>query len=619
MIRAGNDNTSASETSQNPERSAIRKSFRTISNWGMISMRALSFRKKILITYAVLFVVFTSATFPIVTRIVSSIAAKTMEDRANELIARIASAPNNESLVRRLKDQKPLTFFRVGVVSDAGKILYDSHARSLLGPRFSQEHVIDHPEVLEAFATGVGYTEDYSELQDQKFSYFAKAFNFHGKKYVVRIAFPYQYFSDLADNFEIAFLVLIISLLLLFSALTWFIINNLTNPIQQIITAANQYEEGKSITVPAVNLNPSNAQGEFGQLAMTLNSLSNKIQKHIDNLTAERNEKEAILESLVEGVVAVDGEMSVTYANNMALRLLGVERSQLQGQHFSEAQEPQSYALLQCCQDEKELCTGSSTIMHAGTKTYLDIVAAPIGGSQGAILVMQDKSTHYKLLEMRKDFIANASHELKTPITIIRGFAEMLHDNPGLPSSTCEEITTKIVNNCQRMTELITDLLTLSDIENIPSSRLVECDLLQIIERCTDIVQEIYQDAHISLHAIPGEHFRRQIDPSLIELAFINLIENAAKYSLPPAKIDISIRKIDHHIEITVADQGIGIPKEDLEHIFERFYTVNKAHSKKLGGSGLGLSIVQTIIQKHFGQVSVDSTPGKGTTFTIRF
>ncbi|MEI8365600.1 MAG: ATP-binding protein [Parachlamydiaceae bacterium] len=578
-----------------------------------------SFRKKILITYAVLFIVFTSATFPIVTRIVSSIAAKTMEDRADELIAKVASAPNNEALVRRLKEQKPLTFFRVSVVSDAGKILYDSHARNLMGPRFSQEHVIDHPEVIEAFAKGIGYTEDFSELQDQKFSYFAKAFNFHGKKYVVRIAFPYQYFSDLADNFEIAFLVLIISLLLLFSALTWIIINNLTSPIQQIITAANTYDEGVSTTVPAIRLNPASAKGEFGQLAMTLNSLSNKIQKHIDNLTAERNEKEAILESLVEGVVAVDGEMRVTYANSMAIHLLNLELKGLCGHHFSEAQEPQSYALLQSCQNEKKLCTGSSMIMHGNTKIYLDIVAAPIGGGLGAILVMQDKSSHYRLLEMRKDFIANASHELKTPITIIRGFAEMLHDNPELPLSITEEITAKIVKNCHRMTGLITDLLTLSDIENIPLSRLTECNLFDIIQLCCDTVQNIYPDAKITLNVPTEEEFVLQMDPSLMELAFINLIQNAAKYSLPPAIIDLSLRKVDGQIEITVADQGIGIPKEDLEHIFERFYTVNKAHSKKLGGSGLGLSIVQTIIHKHFGQISVESALGQGTIFTIRF
>jgi signal transduction histidine kinase len=244
-------------------------------------------------------------------------------------------------------------------------------------------------------------------------------------------------------------------------------------------------------------------------------------------------------------------------------------------------------------------------------------VAAPKGASSGAIFVMQDKSSHYKLLEMRKEFIANASHELKTPITIIRGFAEALHDNPDLPPETTEDVTAKIVKNCQRMTNLIKDLLTLSDIENIPHSRLIECDLHEIIEGCCNTLHEIFPTAQFNIHQQPNIDSYLVADPSLMELAMMNLIENAAKYSKPPAIIDISLETIGDNITVTIADQGIGIPPADLEHIFERFYTVDKAHSQKLGGSGLGLSIVQTIIHKHFGKISVQSEVGKGTTFTI--
>lgn len=218
---------------------------------------------------------------------------------------------------------------------------------------------------------------------------------------------------------------------------------------------------------------------------------------------------------------------------------------------------------------------------------------------------------------MRKDFIANASHELKTPITIIRGFAEMLHDNPGLPTDTVGEMTTKIVKNCKRMNSLIKDLLTLSDIENIPLSRLVRCDLVKIAEQCTNTLHDIYPDAEVNIHCDKEKTYAVTADPSLLELALMNLLENAAKYSKAPAQIDISLDKMDSKIKITLSDKGIGIPKGDLEHIFERFYTVDKAHSQKLGGSGLGLSIVQTIIHKHFGQIAIDSVLGEGTTFTI--
>jgi Signal transduction histidine kinase len=577
----------------------------------------LSFRQKIFITYVVLFIVFTSVTFPIISHIIRTIAAKTMLDRANEMIERIQSAPNNEAMVRRLKEQKSLIFFRLSIITNEGKVLYDSHSRHLIGPRFSQEYLVDHPEVLEALQKGTGYGEDYSELQEQKFSNFAKRFDFHGKTYVIRIAFPEKYFADLARDCEIAFLILVVAILLLFSAMTWFIIHQLTSPIQQIINAVTPYQEGRQTTIPEIKVSPSIQNGEFGKLALTLNSLSSKIQRHINNLTAERNEKEAILESLVEGVVAVDGNMKVNYANSMAVKLIGKNQEDLLGHNFNVAQQPQSYALLNTCQKEGVPLTISSTIINGPNKVYLDIVAAPLADSKGAILVMQDKSSHYKLLEMRKDFIANASHELKTPITIIRGFAEMLHDNPNLPTSMTEEMTGKIVKNCKRMTDLIKDLLTLSDIENIPLSRLAPCDLSEVIQHCCDTLHDVYHDANFQIHNQQNVDTLITADPSLMELAFMNLIENAAKYSKPPAQVDITIQKLNEKLEITISDKGIGIPKHDLEHIFDRFYTVDKAHSQKMGGSGLGLSIVQNIIHKHFGEISVASELGKGTTFTI--
>jgi len=579
----------------------------------------LSFRQKIFISYLIGFLLFTSLTFPLVTHMVRTIAAKAMEDRADELIAKIQTAPNNDALIRRLKEQKSLIFFRVSVITSDRKVLYDSHTKRLLGPRFSQEYVVDHPEVQEAFQNGIGYYEDYSELLEQKFSYLAKAFDFHGKTYVIRTAFPYKYFNDLANDCEIAFLGLTTAILLLFSIMTWFIINHFTKPIQQIISAVAPYQEGEQTTIPEIHLKSTNSSDEFGKLAMTLNSLSAKIQKHIDNLTSERNEKEAILESLVEGVIAIDNEMQVTYANTMAIKLLNTHSETLIGHPFNDIQQPQGYALLIECQKEKKALTDTLTITQAeGRKTYLDIVAAPKGPSGGAILVLQDKSTHYKLLEMRKDFIANASHELKTPITIIRGFAETLHDNPDLPIETRIEVTRKIVRNCQRMTSLIKDLLTLSDVENIPLSRLIECDLYEIIKTCSNTLHDIYPEAKIIIHKAPNEQMELIADPSLMELAMMNIMENAAKYSNAPAHIDITMQKIDNSkIKIIITDQGIGIPTQDLEHIFERFYTVDKAHSQKMGGSGLGLSIVQTIIHKHFGQISVQSQTGKGTSFTI--
>lgn len=217
---------------------------------------------------------------------------------------------------------------------------------------------------------------------------------------------------------------------------------------------------------------------------------------------------------------------------------------------------------------------------------------------------------------MRRDFIANASHELKTPITVIRGFAEALHDNPGLPNEMQEEMTNKIIRSCNRMTALIKDFLTLADIENIPSSRLFDCHLQDLCERCISMLLEAHPDVDIKIEATDNPIYLIA-DEALLELAIMNLIENAAKYSKPPATIRIHLKDNPNHVTIEISDKGIGIPLVDQEHIFDRFYTVDKAHSQRMGGSGLGLSIVKTIIEKHFGTIKVSSQPKQGTTFVI--
>jgi len=202
-------------------------------------------------------------------------------------------------------------------------------------------------------------------------------------------------------------------------------------------------------------------------------------------------------------------------------------------------------------------------------------------------------------------------------LTIVRGFAEALHDNPDLPNSMKEDMTLKIVKNCKRMNHIILDLLTLSDVENIPESRMQSIELLAIITKCQKTIKEVYPEAIIEMENASKQNMEIVGDPYLLELAFNNLIENAAKYSKESPKIQINFQKNNSFIKITISDNGIGIPKEDLDHIFERFYTVNKAHSRKLGGSGLGLSIVETIIHKHFGKIHVTSVMDQGTTFTI--
>lgn len=577
-----------------------------------------SFRQKIFLSYLTVFLVFIILMFPFVARWVQKIVLQSMEARTEEIIANVHDAPNNNALVRRLKDQKSIMFFRSSVITNEHKVLYDSHTKRLLGPKFSEDYIVDHPEVLQAFQEGIGYHEDYSQILNQKFAYFAKAFDFHGKTYVLRTAYPFQYVKEIIHDFEIGFLGLAILILLLFSIMTWFVIHYLTQPIQQIINAVKPYQEGTEHILPAIDLGYSNANDDFNKLANTLNSLSLKIQNHIDTITKERNEKETILQSLVEGVIAVDDDMQIRYTNPMAMKLMNHE-DQMMGKGFHLLQQTRCENLLLQCQQEKKPMTDTLEINREGKKFYIDIVAAPKRDQAGAILVLQDKTAQYKIDAMRRDFIANASHELKTPITIIRGFAEALHDNPTLPIDIQKDVTSKILRNCNRMAALIKDLLTLADVENIPSSRLSLFNICDLIEQCCVMLGESFPDAQVSIDKQKEEVFLFA-DMALLELAFMNLIENAAKYSNRPAHIRIAIETDEKKQEviIRIADRGIGIPPADQDHIFDRFYTVDKAHSQKMGGSGLGLAIVKTIIEKHLGTIFLESELGKGSIFTVR-
>jgi two-component system, OmpR family, phosphate regulon sensor histidine kinase PhoR len=574
-----------------------------------------SFRQKVFLSYIILLLVFLGLMFPSVTDSVQRIVFRSMNDCADELIHELVTAKNDEELVQVLKDHKSQLFYRVGILDNERRLLYDSHTKRLLGTPFFPLQFVTHAEIEEALQNGTGYCEEYSHLLGQKLVYLAKRFDFHGKPYVIRLAFPYQYIQDLREGFTIGFLFFGSLVLILFSILASILLNHFSSPIRDIIGAIRNYTEGSLDTLPNIQLKTA-PQDEFTHLAKTVNSLSQRVRLEIESVTRERNEKEAILESLSEGVIAVDNDFLVSYANKNALAFLELDHHVI-GKPLPAGLNPKYQRLLEQCCQKKTLVVDEMEIKRRNDKLYLNLVATPREYGGGALLVLHDKSIYHRMLEMRKAFIANASHELKTPITVIRGFAETFHDHTDLPKETVQEVTQRIVDNCRRMTSLIKNLLTLADIENLPSFRVLPQNLIHLTQGCISTIQAIWSDAEIQLEFDKSEAFDIDIDGALIEMAITNLLENSAKYSEGAPKIEVRLTKKDAWAIVEIQDHGIGIPETDVEHIFQRFYRVNKAHSTKLGGSGLGLSIVETIIDKHLGKIEVKSTLGLGSTFTI--
>jgi len=572
-----------------------------------------TFRFKIFASYLVLLLIFLSFMFPFVTNSVQRLVIESMNDRANELIETLKDAPDNKSLAQTVKDQAYLVFFHVALIDDEMQVIYDSHTKRHLNAHVIQSQKVPR-DVSDALRSEMGISEHFSPLLGQKLVYVAKSFYFHEKKYIIRLAFPYEYIHELKKKFEIGLIVFSSLILILFSAMTGLVLFHFLAPVRQIIRAIKPYQEGKASIVPEIHIR-AYLHDEFSDLAKTLNSLTARIRNQIDTLTTERNEKEAILESLAEGVLAVDADKIISYANAMALRFLCLEHVVIGGK-LPPNIHVKCKELITRTLEENQVLNDEITIESDGKTLHLNIVASPRKQSGGAILVLQDKSIHYKILEMRKEFIANASHELKTPITIIRGFAETLHDNPDLPKETVQDITARIVRNSQRMTKIIKNLLTLADIENLSQATLQTCNLVELAKQCIHHLKTIHPHIHITIEQ-DGKSHLVEADPELLEVALMNLLDNAAKYSKKDPEIIVKLEETPLNVQLSVRDHGIGIPESDLEHIFERFYTVNRAESKKRGGSGLGLSIVDTIVKKHSGTVLAESTVGVGSAFTI--
>ncbi len=322
--------------------------------------------------------------------------------------------------------------------------------------------------------------------------------------------------------------------------------------------------------------------------------------------------RHSLLDGLQEGVVVLDWEGKILELNQKGNKLLpGISVGDF---CFSHSYMNEHRKLFQTLKETR--LNQAATV--SGGKSVANLELSILEPRKRILVTLVDRYEHYQKEQLGKDFVANASHELRTPITIIKGFAETIYDLPEISEVMLQDFTEKIVRNCERMDNLVKNLLTLADLDYLPKAHLQECDLVALVDNCSQTLLTLYPEIQIeSLHnqeVIPIDG-----DPDLLELAVMNLLENAVKYSNGAALITITIEDRPDTVLLSIADRGVGISCDDLENIFERFYTINKSHSRQLGGAGLGLSIVKTIVSKHDAQIDVTSTEGKGTVFTLKF
>ncbi|MDA3971567.1 MAG: ATP-binding protein, partial [Desulfobulbaceae bacterium] len=411
-----------------------------------------------------------------------------------------------------------------------------------------------------------------------------------------------------------------LGLALLVALVTLFISRQISLPILAMRDgasrfAAGDFSEGIPLTGPS----------ELIDLGGALNRMARDLDQQIQTVVSQRNELTAVFNSMVEGVFTVDYKGRLTSINGAACDLLDTSAEQGLGQTILELVRNSDLQLF--VQAALHTKTGVEKDLHL---THLargdrDIQAHGVllkGGSgdqQQGLIVLHDVTQLRKLESIRRDFVANVSHELKTPITAIQGFVETLLDGGMDDPKHGLEFLRIIHRQSARLSAIIEDLLTLSRIEQGQQNIQLSCSPLQpIIDSVHAACTFKAADLGLVLECHCPEDIRVQVNPPLLELALVNLVDNGLKYSKDKgSQVRVHIRQQDETVFIDVEDDGEGIAPEHQERLFERFYRVDKARSRKQGGTGLGLAIVKHIIQAHHGRIMVQSKPGKGAVFTI--
>ncbi len=349
---------------------------------------------------------------------------------------------------------------------------------------------------------------------------------------------------------------------------------------------------------------------ELRELAESFNFMTEEIKSLFDQLTRQKEELDSVLSSIEEGLLVIDKTGRILLSNRSFRKIARTEAAE--GIYYWEVvREPEFGDLIKKVQREKK---SASHELFLNGRSYLTS-AAFLPSREEVVITLHDLTPVREIEKIKKDFVVNISHELRTPLTAIKGYVETLEEEVDEKSKNYLDI---IRRHTDRLIHIVKDLLLLSEMEEKEVKlEKEEVDVRRLMENVLRIFEQSRKEKNLEVDIlvrnrilpVPGDPFR-------LEQMFMNLIDNAVKYT-ERGKITVSLEKIPGYLSVKIEDTGIGIPENHLPRIFERFYVVDKSRSRKLGGTGLGLSIVKHIALLHEGEVRVESTPGKGTKFTV--
>ncbi len=496
-----------------------------------------------------------------------------------------------------------------------GQVLGDSDADIA-----SLENHLDRAEFLAARQGRTGVSSRYSASVRRPHDLSGPAGVTHrGVSIVVRVSTAEQNLREQLRGIYGRIVLAGLVLLVVVAGMTLLVERHMIDPIAALQRAAAAYAAGRLEHYLSVARPP-----DLKAVADSLNLMAASLRRQVTELTAQRNELQAILTGMVEGVVVLDGGLLVREINPSALRLAGRSIVEVQGGSLLEVfrnthlDELAREALASASPQE-----GTISLPGEHERT-LQVHASLLPEDGGRIVLVLNDITRLKALEaVRRDFVANVSHELKTPITAVKGALETvlegaLQEDP----QAARRFLEVAARHSDRLASIIDDLLALSRLEQQEGRALEkqEVELEAVARGAMQLCQAKAEARGIPLELQAEAGLTARVNPQLLEQALTNLIDNAVKYSSPDSPVRISIRRAggaSEGLELAVRDRGIGIPPQDLPRVFERFYRVDRARSREQGGTGLGLAIVKHIVLAHGGSVRAESEPGAGSTFTI--
>ncbi|HJB67649.1 MAG TPA: histidine kinase [Candidatus Fournierella excrementigallinarum] len=483
---------------------------------------------------------------------------------------------------------------RLTLIDADGTVLFDSDA----DPAQMENHA-DRPEVIQAIAEGAGESSRYSETLTEKTINCAILLE-NGQ--VLRISSTQYSSMALLASLTPSLLLVLIFAALVAVTIAYKLSQRLTKPLNEI-----------DLEHPQVNQAPYD---ELKPLLRRLHHQNRQIREQIQQLQAQKRQFTAITDNMREGFLVLDADGLVLSYNSSATRLLQPEKP-LDGRNIRElTDEPDFLESLHGAQGGEHV--ESLVPLHG---RICQLFANPVYQEStltGIVLVLLDVTEQQEREGLRREFSANVSHELKTPLTSIAGIAEIMKSGMIAPSDV-PHFAGKIYDESQRLIQLVRDIIRISQLdENNIHDTPVPVELKECAARNLSLLESAADAAHVTLHLEGGEAVIQAV-PAILDEMVYNLCENAVKYNKPGGSVTVSVRSDAAHVTLEVADTGIGIAPEHHSRVFERFYRVDKSHSKEIGGTGLGLSIVKHGAAFHHAQVELESAPDKGTAVRIIF